>query len=128
MHLQNGKKKRLPTEFEIEFLLKKSNIKGNFQENDNFEPFDDDSSSEIKNLYGNTWEWTSSHYLPYECYKPWDKHLGEYNSKFMFNQLVLKGGSCLTPISHIRASYRNFFYPTDRWVCNSFRLAESIGK
>ena len=67
------------------------------------------TSSEIKNLYGNTWEWTSSHYLPYECYKPWDKHLGEYNSKFMFNQLVLKGGSCLTPISHIRASYRNFF-------------------
>ena len=122
------KKKRLPTEFEIEFLLKNSNIKGNFQENDNFEPFDGDASSEIKNLYGNTWEWTSSHYLPYECYKPWDKHLGEYNSKFMFNQLVLKGGSCLTPISHIRASYRNFFYPTDRWVCNSFRLAESIGK
>ncbi len=122
------KKKRLPTEFEIESLLKNSNIKGNFQESGNFEPSENDDSSDIKNLYGNTWEWTSSHYLPYESYKPWNEHLSEYNSKFMFNQLVLKGGSCLTPISHIRASYRNFFYPTDRWVCNSFRLAESIEK
>ena len=120
------KNKRLPTEFEIEYLLKKSNIEGNFQENNNFETLNNNNSSEIKNLYGNTWEWTSSHYLPYESYKPWNKHLGEYNSKFMFNQLVLKGGSCLTPISHIRASYRNFFYPSDRWVCSSFRLAESI--
>ena len=120
------KEKRLPTEFETEYLLKNSVVEGNFQEKNNFEPLSCNDNKIINNLYGNTWEWTSSHYLPYDSYKPWKKNLSEYNSKFMFNQLVLKGGSCLTPISHIRASYRNFFYPEDRWACNSFRLAESV--
>ena len=77
-------------------------------------------------VYGNLWAWTSSNYTPYKKYKPYEGNLGEYNNKFMCNQFVLKGGSHSTSINHIRASYRNFFYPSDTWQFCGVRLAEDI--
>ena len=115
---------RLPSEYEMEYLLQKFNSDGNFMESKIFEPISNVKNSSFENLWGNQWEWTNSFYLPYQGFKTWDGNLSEYNGKFMFNQMVLKGGSCFTPQSHFRPSYRNFFYPTDRWVCNGFRLVK----
>jgi len=69
------------------------------------------------------WQWTSSPYTPYPGYRPLPDALAEYNGKFMANQYVLRGGSCLTPRYHVRLTYRNFFYPHDRWGCAGIRLA-----
>ena len=120
------KKKRLPTEFEIEFFLTKNKKNGNLLENKNFKEITINKQNAMENSYGNLWCWTSSNYLPYSGYKPFSEKLSEYNQKFMCNQFVLKGGSYATPKSHIRSSYRNFYYPSDRWQFSGLRLASNL--
>jgi ergothioneine biosynthesis protein EgtB len=125
---------RLPTEFEWESVAASAPLTGNFVEDGAWHPASAERSEtglarnnvSIRQLFGDVWEWTGSAYAPYPRFRPMHGALGEYNGKFMVNQLVLRGGSCATPRSHIRATYRNFFYPTARWQFSGVRLAADI--
>lgn len=116
--------KRLPTEAEWETVARRMAIQGNLRESGYLHPAPAVVGTSSAQLFGDVWEWTGSSYAAYPGYQPSVGALGEYNGKFMVNQLVLRGGSCVTPAAHIRASYRNFFYPADRWQFSGIRLAE----
>lgn len=115
--------KRLLTEFEWEVAAQQlsSQESGVFLEDNQFHPLQ--LHKEVS-MFGNTWEWTNSAYLPYPNYRQEKGALGEYNGKFMINQMVLRGGSCATPKDHFRLTYRNFFHPHLRWQFTGIRLGE----
>ena len=116
--------KRLPTEQEWEHAAAGAPLRGNLAGSGLFQPVaPDGNGTGLQQLYGDVWEWTQSAYLAYPGFAPPAGALGEYNGKFMVGQMVLRGGSCVTPGSHIRATYRNFFYPADRWQFQGLRLA-----
>jgi ergothioneine biosynthesis protein EgtB len=119
---------RLPTEAEWEAAAAKvpTAADDNLVETGSFHPRAVGAGAGLRQLYGDVWEWTSSAYGPYPGYRPAAGALGEYNGKFMCSQLVLRGGSCATPRSHIRASYRNFFPAGTRWQFSGIRLARDI--
>ena len=122
---------RLPTEAEWEHAASKVAITGNFQESHALHPLairEETSPEHPQQLFGDVWEWTSSAYLGYPGYAAEVGAVGEYNGKFMCNQFVLRGGSCVTPRQHIRATYRNFFPPDARWQFSGLRLAKTIAK
>ncbi|MDI1239538.1 MAG: ergothioneine biosynthesis protein EgtB [Polaromonas sp.] len=122
---------RLPTEFEWELAARGVPVppgqrtEGNFVETGAYHPIplQQRSAGHPAQMFGDVWEWTQSNYNPYPGYKPWEGLVGEYNGKFMCNQFVLRGGSCATPQSHVRASYRNFFPPEAQWQFSGLRLA-----
>ena len=126
---------RLASEAEWEVAAQQASLVGHFADSGVYHPLaasctdkitNVDSVSPLKQMFGDVWEWTQSAYSAYPGYRQSQGALGEYNGKFMSNQMVLRGGSCATPQQHIRRSYRNFFYPADRWQFSGFRLVEDV--
>ncbi len=121
---------RLPTETEWELAACEAPIHGNLLDAGYLQPIAAPAEARarypIQQLFGDVWEWCASSYAPYPGFTPLAGSLGEYNGKFMCNQLVVRGGSCVTAADHIRATYRSFFYPQDRWQFLGFRLAKTL--
>ena len=118
---------RLPTEFEWESAASGHAVEGHFADDTGgLHPRAATAGPGLRQLFGDVWEWTSSAYMPYPGFRPLPGSLGEYNGKFMCGQWVLRGGSCATPPAHVSASYRNFFYPPDRWQFSGLRLARDL--
>jgi ergothioneine biosynthesis protein EgtB len=113
---------RLPTEAEWEFVASKERRHGNLLDTGRLHPAVANSGG-MEQLFGDCWEWTVSSYMGYPGYKPLPGALGEYNGKFMSNQMVLRGGSCVTSADHLRATYRNFLSLATRWHFTGIRLA-----
>ena len=119
----NWSKSRLPREEEWEIAAAKRGPNGTLLESGKLHPQPANGTG-LQQMFGDVWEWTASAYLPYPGFNPAPGAVGEYNGKFMCNQFVLRGGSCATPVSHIRATYRNFFPPHARWQFMGIRLAK----
>ncbi len=120
--------KRLPTEFEWEVAAAGLPVAGNLLSSGALQPVasNEPSNGRPRQMFGDVWEWTQSSYQAYPGYRPNPGALGEYNGKFMVSQQVLRGASCVTPAGHSRATYRNFFYPMQRWQFLGLRLAEDV--
>lgn len=120
---------RLPTESEWEVVASEAEIKGNFRESWSLQPrsiTSEKNENDVQQLFGDVWEWTQSPYVSYPGYVQQHGAFGEYNGKFMSSQMVLRGGSCATPVDHMRKTYRNFFYPHERWQFMGIRLARDV--
>ncbi|MEM9204637.1 MAG: ergothioneine biosynthesis protein EgtB [Actinomycetota bacterium] len=118
---------RLPTEFEWEAHAAQTPVVGNFLPTGALHPLPADGVGDVQQLFGDVWEWTASSYAPYPGFRPVEGAVGEYNGKFMIDQQVLRGGSCVTPGGHTRATYRNFFPTRTRWMFSGVRLADDGG-
>ncbi|MHA6893523.1 ergothioneine biosynthesis protein EgtB [Ralstonia pseudosolanacearum] len=119
---------RLPTEAEWEHAAAGLPVQGNFAGRGALCPLPDDGiapAGSLRQMFGDVWEWTASPYGPYPGFRPAAGAVGEYNGKFMCSQMVLRGGSCVSPEGHLRATYRNFFYPHQRWQFTGVRLARA---
>ncbi|RAK69138.1 ergothioneine biosynthesis protein EgtB [Phenylobacterium kunshanense] len=114
---------RLPTEAEWEHAASSVPIEGNFAGSGRLCAQPAPAGEGLRQMFGDLWEWTRSAYLPYPGFRPAAGAVGEYNGKFMSGQFVLRGGCCATPAGHVRRTYRNFFYPQQRWMFSGVRLA-----
>jgi ergothioneine biosynthesis protein EgtB len=114
---------RLPSEFEWEVAAAAAPLEGRTLGHGHLRPMPATPGQGLQQMFGDVWEWTGSAYLPYPGFKAAAGAVGEYNGKFMCSQFVLRGGSCVTPEGHVPRTYRNFFYPHQRWQFTGLRLA-----
>ena len=114
---------RLPTEHEWELAAAEAPAPEGGVDTGHYHPRPARGNGGLQQLYGDCWQWTQSAYSPYPGYRASPGAIGEYNGKFMSSQWVLRGGSCVSKAEHLRPSYRNFFYPPDRWQFSGIRLA-----